>query len=104
MDKYEKVKKIAEKLKIMNIYTHKNLYFEPDFNGFSGKRGIFYGNAYLFASDIISTIMLQKSREGKDFPDPGIGIYDGKTNKLIDAIYWYENPEKIFKYFPISKL
>ena len=48
--------------------------------------------------------MLQKSREGKDFPDPGIGIYDGKTNKLIDTIYWYENPERIFEYFPISKL
>ena len=84
--------------------THKNIYFEPDFNGFSGKRGIFYGNCWLFASDIISSIMLQKSREGKDFPDPGIGIYDGKTNKLIDTIYWYENPERIFEYFPISKL
>jgi len=87
----------------MNTY-HKYLYFEPDFNGFSGKRGIFYKIAHPFDSNLISLVMLQKSQEGKDFPDPGIGIYDDKTNELIDTIYWYETPEKIFEYFPISKL
>lgn len=53
---------------------------------------------------MISGLMLQTTREGEYFPDPGIGIYDGKTNKLIDTIYWYENPEKIFDYFPLARL
>ena len=105
MDKYEKVKIISVKLK-KSRYQHdyKKIYYEPDFNGFSGKRGIFYGNCWCFDSGMISGLMLQTTREGEYFPDPGIAIYDGTTHKIIDTIYWYENPEKILEYFPESKL
>ena len=105
MNKFEKLKIISEKLKnCRDLYSYKYLYFEPDFNGFSGKRGIFYGQCWRFCPIMISGLMLQTTREGEYFPDPGIAIYDGKTNKLIDTIYWYENPEKIFDYFPLTRL
>lgn len=39
MNKFEKLKIISEKLKnCRDLYSYKYLYFEPDFNGFSGKR------------------------------------------------------------------
>lgn len=103
MDKFEKVKIIAEKLKNSN-YQYKNLYFRKDYNGFSGIRGKSYGSDMQFISWIISSIMLDESCKDEYFPDPGIAIFNKKTNKLIDKIYWYENPEKILEYFTVSKL
>ena len=101
MDKYSKVKNIAKKLENTN-YVNKNLYFQKDRNGSSGERGKFNGSPDIpFASNLISLVMLEKIHKDEYYLDPGIGIFNKKTNRLIDTIYWYENPEKIFDYFPI---
>jgi hypothetical protein len=103
MDKYEKVKIISENLQNISC-LHKNLYYRIDYNGFTGERRKSYGSNMPFASWLLSSLILAKSWKGEYFPDPGIGIFDNKTHKLLDTIYWYENPEKILEYFPISKL
>ena len=107
----DNLKILSNKLIAMNS-ENKNYYFQRDWNGFSGERGNFYGGDYPFWSIIIGNIIVatpserdlldvdyNKLNPPKYFPDPGIAIFN-LDNKLIDTIYWNEDPYKIFQYFP----
>jgi hypothetical protein len=106
----DNLKILSNKLILMDS-DNKKLYFKKDWNGFSGKKGIFYDGAFPFLSTLIGHIMVEtpsahdllginydQTNPPKYFPDPGIGIFD-LNNKLIDTIYWNENPHKILEYF-----
>lgn len=77
-------------------------YFRIDYNGFTGKRGI-YGSDVPMDKILLQYVYLSAIRpdpqEKKSFPDPGIAIYS-ENHELIDKIYWRENKERILHYFP----
>jgi hypothetical protein len=108
----EQLIKISDKLIEINTKID-YLRFNRDWNGFTGKRGVFYGGGRLMLdSQLIASVMLERPCVERDllgieydkynpptlFPDAGIGIFN-LDNKLIDTIYWNENPEKILTYF-----
>lgn len=76
-------------------------YAQIDFNGSTGKRGIYLGGMLELTNEprVFKHLKLIKE-QSECFPDPGIGIFIKENDdfKFVDDIRWKENPEKLEQY------
>lgn len=84
------------------VEKYEHLYFRVDYSSDIGVRGKRYGSNMAFTIDNITmTIRNAFMYKGdKKNIKPGIAIYFESDHALVHRIYWNENYDDIFDYFP----